>query len=186
MGRITYLAAEALFTWALLAGAQLGMLYFLTDFGPGWRMLSAALAVVTLPVALKWVLLQPDRLSAATGVYNAVRPLATLRQAGLLPSSSSERLQFGFHYLDPCGREPMDVVAQLSARLREQGVRHANAGALRVHDGSATWVVEPSLQDCTLSGWVVSDRTEHSQQVLVGIRDFLTIDMGMVVEEVGR
>lgn len=186
MRRIAYLAAECFAVWLILSGAQITLLYFLTDFSDLWQLLALALTVGAVPVAIKWVLFRPGELSAASGIYDPVRPIAALRQSGLLESDDAGRLRFAFDYLDSSGRDAIDIVALLAHELNRQGVRNANVGFLRVQDGGSQWVVEPCLHGPRLSGWVEADRKDDRHQVVDGIRDYLVEGLGLQVVEAGR
>ncbi len=186
MRRVWYLAAECLLVWAFIVAIQLGFLYFLTDFGGLIQLLAIVFAAMALPLAARMVLMQAGNSSWKWGIYNPVRPIAALRQSGLFESEDAGKLRFDFTFEDSGGRDSIDIVGLLAGELERQGIQHANVGFLRVKDGGSHWVVEPSLNEPRISGWVQADSATDRQQVVRGIRDFLTGTSGIQLSEAGR
>lgn len=178
MNRVLYMAGEWVVVWLLLFGLGAGMLW-VWDADAGLKQLFLlGWALASAITAGKWVLVgsRPLRglLRGWGGFYNPARPIAALTRAGWFEREDADRAHFHWPYHDTQGRDPFEVVAQVSAELRRQGIEHTHLGYIGVIDGPAYWRVEPALAGAAVEGWVQAEQPEDREQILNGLRAVLT------------
>ncbi len=183
MRRLLYILAEIVLVWLLLFLPVMAFIYFVVHDELARFILFVIWPPASLFAAVRWAVFGMGRQSLSRGFYDPVRPIATLRQAGLFEDKNAGRTTFAFAWHDTQPRDSIDIVMLLAAELEQQGVSHSNLGTLRVTDGGTRWQASPILGELRIDGHVEADRREDREQVIAGIRDLLQDQLGLKLLE---
>ena len=187
MKRFIYILAEIATLYSILLALGAGIIWGYDGFADVGSLIFIGYAIVTLPAAIRLVLIGPKKSSLASGFYRPIRPLAlVLPGVGALLRETSvpgfgKRHEFTFVYTTTSRLAAYDVVERLSAKLLASGIDHHNSGGLLVTDNAATWWIEPDFNAPRVTGWVEADKGADRRQIIQGIRDFLEHDLRLRV-----